>query len=198
MSSHDRKISPITERAMKRTRRAHHPLLNRNEKSLFQKTLEKLNRRRSDSMTHLYFKTISNLKRPPSNEDKSNQVLSLNIEQEIKQSLSLQQIPNNNMKERDPGLLIPLAIHGNCEDDLKRLINRISLSFSTKKKESQFHIRHGIFGGCSFHLMLDGNDASLSINNASDTAQNLLEGNKKMLETRLSFREINLRDILFT
>ena len=183
---------------MKRTRRARPTLLNRNEKSLFQKTLEKLNRHRSDSLTHLRFVAITNTKRPRSNEDKSNQVLSLNIGQEIRHSLVLQQIPNNNMKERDPGLLIPLAIHGNCDEDLKRLVNRISLSFSTKKKESQFHIRHGIFVGCSFHLMLDGNDASLSIKNASETAQSLLEGNKKMLETRLLFREINLRDIMFT
>lgn len=99
--------------------------------------------------------------------------------------------------EKNPELLAAAKIGANVDDDINRLIKKMTLSFTAKKDESQFSIACGVFQGARFILNTNNRDVSLRVSNASVDAETLLYEHQHSLQTRLSMREINLTEIRF-
>lgn len=82
-------------------------------------------------------------------------------------------------------------------DDINRLIKKLTLGFMAKKNESEFVIKRGIFKGMRFYLYADDKDLSLEIAHGSQQAQNLIMDHHGILKNRLACHEINLKDVRF-
>ena len=101
------------------------------------------------------------------------------------------------MREHNPHIIAHARAFTQKEDELNRLLKKLTLSFAAKKNESQFVIGIGVFHGARFHVMTENNDLSLHITNASTTAKNLLNHHRDLLKNRLAHREINLKAVRF-
>lgn len=83
------------------------------------------------------------------------------------------------------------------DDDINRLIKKLTLSFSTKHNESEFVIGYGVLQGTRFQVVIDKQNMSLNIMNASSRARQLINKHQNLLKNRLAVREINLQRLAF-
>lgn len=93
-------------------------------------------------------------------------------------------------------ILADAKIAAHADDDINRLIRKLTLSFTAKKDESRFSIGDGIFKGAQFHLRTHEKKLSLRVSDASFAAKALLLANKKILTDRLLKHEINLSELM--
>lgn len=83
------------------------------------------------------------------------------------------------------------------DDDINRLLKKLTLGFMAKKNESEFVIKRGIFKGMRIYLYANDKDLSLEIAHGSLRAQNLIKDHRGVLKKRLACHEINLKDVRF-
>lgn len=115
----------------------------------------------------------------------------------IPQSLSLNlQLPIEKLIEQHIGSIAQVAA-SKTEEEINRLIKKLTLSFTARKNESQFIIKNGLFRGTKFHLMTDEENLSLNVINASHQAKTLLRDYEGTLKNRLADHEITLSDLSF-
>jgi hypothetical protein len=84
-----------------------------------------------------------------------------------------------------------------ADEEINRLIKKLTLSFTAKKHESEFLIGQGIFKGTRFHVITNESELSMTISKASPVAQRLLGDNKDLLANRLLDHALTLRELMF-
>jgi hypothetical protein len=99
--------------------------------------------------------------------------------------------------EQNPNIAAQARAFSQKDDDINRLLKKLTMSFIAKKHQSQFVIGHGVFMGAKFHILTNDRDVSLHIINASVEAKNLVHEHSGLLKSRLANREINLKDLRF-
>lgn len=104
-------------------------------------------------------------------------------------------ISNERIMDENIRAVGPLSTE--AQDDINRLIKRLTLSFTAKKKESRFIIKEGIFQDADFHIVINQEDLVVNVGNASLQAINLLRKHESLLQEKLALREINLLRLRF-
>lgn len=104
--------------------------------------------------------------------------------------------PIERLIETNRGLLEQAKL-SQSNDDINKLIRKLTLSFTAKKAEADFLVDSEKFEGAHFHVSTDENDLRLTITGASRSAKDLLLENQEILRDRLIKNEINLAAMTF-
>jgi len=110
---------------------------------------------------------------------------------------SLMQVNNDKTFEQNSHIIAHIKAFSQKDDDINRLLKKLTLSFSANKHESQFVIDAGVFKGARFLVTTNDKDLSLGIINASPEAKVLIHDHHQLLKNRLAMREINLKAVQF-
>lgn len=82
-------------------------------------------------------------------------------------------------------------------EEINKLIKKLTLSFSSKKQESSFFVKDGIFEGARFQVSCENKQAHLGVKYLAPDAHQLLVTHQDYLRQRLLQKEINLESLTF-